>query len=185
MHYNKIKEYPNFIDKELSKDLINYLNTNDGQDQNWGSVCFPWHWKKISGGRVGQPKLTIGIEEDTILKLKSKIQDILQLSYGDLDLQAMKGHRQPIACSTAPNAYFNVAAILCLNDDYVGGELIMPQHDISIKPNANSLYVFEEGENDLYGVAKIISGIRYSITSTWTFSGVDFEMFMWKDRKKR
>lgn len=181
VHFDRVKEYPNFISSELADNIIFYLNTNDGDDDNWGSVCFTPYWEKIGGDKNKKPVITPGITENTISDLKDKIQALLESQYGKLDLQVMKGHKHYRGAFTKPSAYYNVAAILHLNDNYSGGEMILPQHDISIKPNAYSLYVFEEGKDALYGVDRVTSDTRYSITSTWTFDGVDFRTFQWKD----
>ena len=60
-------------------------------------------------------------------------------------------------------------SILYLNDNYDGGELILPESDLSIKPIKGEALLLSTGEP--HGVSKITSGIRYTLIS-W-FSAPD------------
>lgn len=52
--------------------------------------------------------------------------------------------------------------IAYLNDDYEGGEIAFPRHDISIKPEPGSLVIFPSQEPYLHQVNEITSGERYT-----------------------
>lgn len=56
-----------------------------------------------------------------------------------------------------------------LNDDYEGGEIYFPNQNIEIKPKLNTLVFFPGTLEFLHGVNPIINGIRYTLTSFWTF----------------
>jgi predicted 2-oxoglutarate/Fe(II)-dependent dioxygenase YbiX len=75
-----------------------------------------------------------------------------------------------------PNAFEinKYVAILYLNDDYEGGNLYFPQHDISFKPNAYSLYTFPGGVENLHGVSEITKGTRYTMVSFWDFADLEY-----------
>jgi predicted 2-oxoglutarate/Fe(II)-dependent dioxygenase YbiX len=64
--------------------------------------------------------------------------------------------------------YYDIAGLFYLNDDYEGGELYFPQHDIEFKPKAGAAYFFPGDKNYLHGVKEIKSGIRYVIPFFWT-----------------
>lgn len=53
--------------------------------------------------------------------------------------------------------------VIYLNDDFVGGELIYPKLDISVKPEKGML-VCHEGDEPHF-VSKVHSGERYTLTS--------------------
>ena len=48
-----------------------------------------------------------------------------------------------------------------INDDYEGGEISFPNHNITIKPKAGSLIMFPSQEPYIHEVKPIISGTRY------------------------
>lgn len=49
-----------------------------------------------------------------------------------------------------------------LNNDYSGGEIVFPDHNISIKPEEGSLLIFPSQEPYLHKVNDIVSGERYT-----------------------
>lgn len=65
--------------------------------------------------------------------------------------------------STKPN---DIATLIYLNDDYAGGDIYFPDHDISIKPEAGDLICFPDNPDFVHGVMPIISGTRYT-TPRW------------------
>lgn len=66
--------------------------------------------------------------------------------------------------------YYDLAGLFYLNDDYEGGELYFPQHNIEFKPKAGAAYFFPGDKNYLHGVKEIKSGIRYTIPFFWTIT---------------
>jgi len=48
-----------------------------------------------------------------------------------------------------------------INDDYEGGEISFPNHNITIKPKAGSMIMFPSQEPFIHEVKPIISGTRY------------------------
>ena len=55
------------------------------------------------------------------------------------------------------------ATVLYINDNFKGGELFFPDHDIIIEPKAGSLCVFDGSKNLKHGVKTVTKGTRYSI----------------------
>jgi predicted 2-oxoglutarate/Fe(II)-dependent dioxygenase YbiX len=64
--------------------------------------------------------------------------------------------------------FYDISMLIYLNDDYEGGELYFPQHDIQIKPKAGTLAFFPGDKNYLHGVNPIKSGKRYTCPIFWT-----------------
>ncbi len=63
----------------------------------------------------------------------------------------------------------NFGCVLYLNDDYDGGEIYFPNQNIQIKSKPNTLVFFPGTLEFLHGVNPITKGIRYTLTSFWTF----------------
>ena len=57
------------------------------------------------------------------------------------------------------------ATFLYLNDDFEGGELVFPQHNITILPKAGMLATFHGGHANLHQVEIVKKSIRYTIGS--------------------
>jgi hypothetical protein len=64
--------------------------------------------------------------------------------------------------------YYDIGSVIYLNDDYEGGEIYWPQHDIKIKPKARSATAFPGDLFFLHGVNTIQKIERYSIPIFWT-----------------
>ena len=67
--------------------------------------------------------------------------------------------------STKPN---DIATLIYLNDDYLGGEIYFPDYDISIKPEAGDLVSFPDTPDFVHGVRTILSGTRYTAPRWFT-----------------
>lgn len=61
--------------------------------------------------------------------------------------------------STKPN---DIATLIYLNDQYVGGEIYFPEHNISIKPDQGDLVCFPDTPDFVHGVKPITGGVRYT-----------------------
>lgn len=59
--------------------------------------------------------------------------------------------------------------VLYLNEEYEGGEIYFPNQNVSIKPKANTLAFFPGDDEYLHGVKPITSGIRYTLSTFWTY----------------
>lgn len=53
--------------------------------------------------------------------------------------------------------------VMYLNDDYEGGEINFPNHDVQIKPKAGSLVMFPATGEFIHEVKPILSGTRYTV----------------------
>ena len=69
----------------------------------------------------------------------------------------------------------HMASVYYINDDYTGGEIDFPGHNLTIKPKANSLIIFPGNENYVHGVNKIIDNDRYSSAMWFQFTGSTFD----------
>ena len=68
----------------------------------------------------------------------------------------------------AENEYMdrNYNSLVYLNDDYLGGELLVPSLNIKLKPKKGTLVAFQGG-NTPHGVGEILQGTRYTVICWW------------------
>jgi hypothetical protein len=59
------------------------------------------------------------------------------------------------------------AGFLYLNNNFEGGLLRFPDHNIEIKPQIGMLAVFDGGFNNMHEVTLITKGVRHTIGSFW------------------
>lgn len=60
----------------------------------------------------------------------------------------------------------HLSSVIYLNDNYEGGELYFPDHDLSIKPEAGDYITWPGNRWYQHGVKEVTSGIRYTL-SIW------------------
>ena len=63
------------------------------------------------------------------------------------------------------------AVIYYLNDDYEGGEINFPDHNLKIKPKPNSFVIFPSNEDYFHEVLENLGKERYSSTLWFNFDG--------------
>jgi predicted 2-oxoglutarate/Fe(II)-dependent dioxygenase YbiX len=61
----------------------------------------------------------------------------------------------------------HLSAVMYLNDDYDGGELGFPNHNITIKPSAGSVIVFPSVEPYVHDPKNVTRGEKYISPSFW------------------
>jgi predicted 2-oxoglutarate/Fe(II)-dependent dioxygenase YbiX len=176
-HHPKIVEIKNFFDEQYCLDVIDFLDGNDDDGDNWNPICFP----SVLGVNVGEPKSTDKISVADMGKIRDKMHQAVQDVIGrPVKNVTMSGHKYPTGSYAdphsdsseldgTPNAWQmnKYACILYLNKSYTGGEIYFPQHNLDISPGAGSLVVFEGSHEYLHGVREITSGDRFTILAFW------------------
>lgn len=66
---------------------------------------------------------------------------------------------------------WDASAIIYLNDDFDGGELVFPQHSMRVKPRRGSLVFFPGDDAYIHYVDHISRGTRWTVPMFYTFSG--------------
>lgn len=76
-----------------------------------------------------------------------------------------------------PNAFptYDLSSLFYYNDDFDGGEIYFPQHDIEITPKAGMAVMFVGDINYLHGVKMITSGFRFTTPSFYTITSFNQE----------
>lgn len=176
-HHPKIVEIKNFFDEQYCLDVIDFLDGNDDDGDNWNPICFP----SVLGVNVGEPKATDKVSVEDMGKIRDKMHQAVQDVIGrPVKNVTMSGHKYPTGSYAdphsdsseldgTPNAWQmnKYACILYLNKSYTGGEIYFPQHNLDISPGAGSLVIFEGSHEYLHGVREITSGDRFTILAFW------------------
>jgi hypothetical protein len=176
---NRIVEIPGFVPSDVAEKIVEYFKKED----RWGETAF-----NGSRGAPTQPGLVrpseFGLSDDVFDIINSKLEDAIRTVYGkDVTPTSIHAQKWEVGSSANPhsdNSDFDgnptegfdnlkYVGILYLNNDYEGGDLYFPEHDISIHPNAGSMYLFSGGVENIHGVTEITSGVRYSVVSFWNF----------------
>ena len=185
LHEENIVEIREFFDAEYCKEVIRFLDGNDDDGDNWNPICFP----SVLGVNVAAPVPTDKISLEDMGKIREKMQESVEEFLGKkVKNVTMSGHKYPVGSWAAPHSDSSeldgtpnpwqmnkYAAILYLNNDYEGGEIYFPQHNIDIAPGAGSLLVFEGSHKYLHGVREITKGNRFTILAFWDNEGAVYD----------
>lgn len=181
---NRIVEVPNFVTPEEALGMIGYFKT---KSELWGDIAFYG-----SSGMGIQPRdptvlnfrLPVNFFEDLKDKFKVYVEEVFGRPVKANTSHAQKwdvgGFASPHSDNSdshgEPNAFEinKYVAILYLNEDYEGGELYFPDHEIEFRPAANSLIIFPGGVENMHGVKEITSGTRYTMVSFWDFAESEY-----------
>jgi hypothetical protein len=159
---NKIAKFENFINEDISFQLLKEYNLNKNKYDLKNKYIF-------------------GSKNNFYVDLKNKIKIIAEFVF-EKELYSsasyfqvwQKGSYAPLHSDNSdlegnPNGSkkLKYASVLYLNDDYQGGEIYFPNDNISIKPAKNSLYLFCGGIENIHGVKEIINGERITMAFWW------------------
>ena len=176
-HHPQIAEIKGFFDEQYCLDVIQFMDGNDDDGDNWNPICFP----SVLGVNVGEPKATDKISVEDMGKIRDKmhlsVQEVMDRAVKNV---TMSGHKYPKGSYAAPHSDSSeldgtpnawqmnkYACILYLNANYEGGAIYFPQHDLDVHPEAGSLLVFEGSHEFLHGVREITDGDRFTILAFW------------------
>jgi hypothetical protein len=72
----------------------------------------------------------------------------------------------------SPNPFptYDLNSLIYYNDDFEGGELYYPQHDLEVKPKPGLAVAHPGDVSYLHGVKKVISGERFTTPSFYTIT---------------
>ena len=73
-------------------------------------------------------------------------------------------HMGPHVDLNDKNKYLQYTVVVYLNDDYEGGELYFPNHDIKVKPKAGSIAMYPSGDPYVHQSLNIPKGRKMLIT---------------------
>lgn len=185
VEHNRIIEIPNFVTEEEAQSIIKYF---ESLGSNWGPIAF-FGSKGMNVSKNDPDLINFGLDPTFFQQLLDMYQQHMEhiferklrpnnIAHAQKWLKG--GFASPHADNSTkdgePNAFEinKYVSLLYLNDDYEGGHLYFPDHDISFKPKALSLIVFPGGIENVHGVAEVESGERYTYVSFWDFAEADY-----------
>jgi hypothetical protein len=177
--------YENFIDADTAEKLVNVLDKHaDAGTISWMPISFYESYSSVLPQDNDEVVIAEGLPSNIFSSIRDGIVSAVA-SVHNLDpkiISQIGYHTQ----KWEPGAYARIhsdntdengksgaftrsryAAFLYLNDNFDGGLLQFPSHEISIKPKVGMLAAFDGGFNNMHEVTMITSGVRYTIGSFW------------------
>lgn len=177
--------YENFLTPEESEKVIRVLDkAADSNKLTWTPISFYESYSSVLPQDGDQDVIDEGLDENIFSKIKQGFIEAVASVHGiDPKTVVQIGYHTQ---KWEPGAYARIhsdntdehgnsgaftrsryAAFLYLNDNFNGGLLRFPSHDIEIKPQVGMLAAFDGGFNNMHEVTLIESGVRYTIGSFW------------------
>jgi hypothetical protein len=187
-----------FVTKEQADSMIKYFEKMSGI---WGPIAF---YGSLGMGLSDEdPNLIhLGLEPRFFLNLRDRFKETVEMFF-DKELKPNTSHAQkwdvggfasPHSDNSDhdgnPNAFEinKYVGILYLNDNYEGGELYFPDHDISFKPKMGQYIMFPGGHENIHGVSEITKGTRYTMVSFWDYADAEYDeetKEKWKEEERQ
>ena len=158
---DNIKVEHNFISSEVCDELISYKGEPNKHESDF------WSERIFNSAEIS----------DIASTFRDKIKDFIEKEYGvSISSQPpTNSNSMPTIISWHPGvdmglhvddlgvSEYHMSALIYLNDDFVGGEISFPTHNLSIKPNKGDLVVFPGNLNYAHKIDPITSGDRYTM----------------------
>jgi len=170
MSSDLIKIYPNFISSELAEIIYDYSKKTDSSFFKYEHIDYfkIQTFQEISKNDVNVISLLQNVAKKAYSQIledyEGPFQDFLErkthISKFDIDAD-MPAHFD----TSRPN---DIATLIYLNDNYGGGEIYFPDHDIEIKPKTGDMIAFPDNPSFMHGVKKITGSNRYALPRWFT-----------------
>ena len=181
---NRIVEIPNFVSAEEAESMIKYF---ESKADMWGDIAF---YGSSGMGIMQDDEETkdFGLYPKFFQELTAKYKQAVETVFGR-PVKPNTSHAQKwdvggFASPHSDNSDFDgnptsfqinkYVGILYLNENYEGGNLYFPDHNIDFKPPAYSFITFPGGIENVHGVSEITKGTRYTMVSFWDFEESEY-----------
>jgi len=167
-----IQYLKNVLPEEDHQVLLNYVKSVE----SWNHE--PWHAKIVRSNQI--PQHIIEMLEKVFGIVYEKSNSVYGVAIDPLEKNALhlvkfvKGFFLLPHVDTLSDESLHIASVYYINNDYTGGEINFPDHNIKIKPEANSAIIFPGNENYLHEVTEILDKPRYSSALWFHFTGSTF-----------
>ena len=190
---SNIKIIENFIDLQDLKIIQNFLPTiNEWMDAGEnkyaddGTCTYDalyWSNRQCSWDILQRINIDIhNIIEKYIQKMKKYLEDSFKVHLSTRPPVIIKWrpgmeqrpHADKQMNDGRPNPFptYDINSLFYYNDNFEGGELYYPEHDIVVKPKPGLAVAHPGDVNYLHGVKQIISGERYTTPSFYTIESL-------------
>lgn len=167
-HFVSVTE--NFLPEEMFNTLKEFAHTTDLYEQNVNNTS--WSKRIVHVPQVPHMK---EIGKEYIKLVRDKIIGDFEIDT-ELYTDILCFNRWRVGDAQAPHAdedngfsWRKFGCVLYLNEEYEGGNIYFPHQELSIKPKANTLAFFPGTKEYLHGVEAVTSGIRYTLSTFWTY----------------
>lgn len=177
--------YENFLTEEECEKLIKILDAQAEREKiSWTPISFyesyssvlpqdndpeleefgasPTIFSDIKSSIIDAVASVHGIERDTVSQIGYHTQKWEPGAYARLHSDNTDEHG-----NSGPFERSRYAAFLYLNENFEGGLLKFPSHDIEIPPRTGLLAAFAGGHKNMHEVSLITKGVRYTLGSFW------------------
>lgn len=177
--------YENFLTEEECKNVIGILdNQAESEKINWTPISFyesyssvlpqdndpdlekfnlsPTFFSDIKNDIIKAVASVHDIEEEKVVQIGYHTQKWEPGAYARLHSDNTDEHG-----NSGPFERSRYAAFLYLNEDFEGGLLKFPSHEITIPPKSGLLAAFAGGFKNMHEVSMITKGVRYTLGSFW------------------
>ena len=179
-----MNKFPNTFKNIDSQDELqavrNYLDTHTDR---WGEVSQNNYWQgrtlfhdSIEDGRVRNIIIDVLSKGVMHMKESMNIEKPIYCEHLSIARWPVGYELQPHADAENPPGspkhdfpWRDFALVTFLNDDFEGGTLFFPDHNLKIEPKPGYSIYFPGTLEYLHGVTKITSGVRYTIASFLTY----------------
>ena len=176
---NNIHIIKNVLSEEEHEKLLNFAtNITEWEKQPWGVYRFM------------SPRMP-----ENIVSILSKIFEIAYGTFvkiydveidhpGEKQFNIVKfeeGYAMHLHVDTMSVSALHLASVYYINDNYSGGEIRFPQHNLTIKPDANTLILFPGNENYWHETLEVTKNNRYTSTKFFKFTGSTFSNYKQKE----
>jgi hypothetical protein len=190
---SNIKIIENFIDLQDLKIIQNFLPTiNEWMDAGEnkyaddGTCTYDasyWSNRQCSWDILQRINIDIhNMIEKYIQKMKKYLEDSFKVHLSTRPPVIIKWrpgmeqrpHADKQMNDGRPNPFptYDINSLFYYNDNFEGGELYYPEHDILVKPKPGLAVAHPGDINYLHGVKQIISGERYTTPSFYTIESL-------------
>jgi hypothetical protein len=169
---DNIKYIENILSQEDHKAILDFVKTRE----SWNLE--PWGSNTVRPNEI--PKEIFNLLDKVFTTAYEKAKDyynvdLTYLADGRLTLfKFATGFNLPKHVDILSDEALHIATVYYINDDYTGGEIVFSDHDVKIKPKANSLVIFPGNESYSHEVLEITDKDRYSSALWFMFTGSTF-----------
>jgi len=179
--------FENFLSKEECDAIIKYWDHSEKNGKlEWNRIGF--YGSSAANLPVGDDMVDFGLPKDLVESLSSRMKEAAELARGSglkpigfphAQIWATGGFTNPHSDNSTDCKYNEFerskwATFIYLNDNFDGGELFFPDHNVSIKPKTGLLAAFDGGHNNQHGISLITSGERFTIGQFWDYEESEY-----------
>lgn len=162
-----------FISEELCADILKYLKNTDEWVENpsfdntdiiniYGDISFN---KETLLGIMNLMQFEI----ESIHDFKLKPLSLYFIRWKEGSYLDYHSDNSSLAGKDTGFSHLKHAAMIYLNNDFDGGEIMFQRNEVSLKPVPRSFVAFNGGVDNIHAVNEIKSGTRYAISTFWDY----------------